>query len=314
MSENKGKKIPVAAFSGTLEIGNSELPCYVLDDGTRVFSTTGMLVSLGFKSNVNAREVLTARAIKPYSDRGKDARGLKLIEFDAGGYGKAIGYDVEQFMDVCQAFSKAQDAGVKLTPRQLTASKRANMLLRATSKVGIIALVDEATGYQHVRQEQELQFKLKLFLAEEMRGWEKTFPDKLWIELARLTDWHGEPTKNRPRYWGYLVMELIYRYLDPDVAEYLKDNKPKPRKGQNYHQWFTEDYGVRKLVEHINQVIGMAQACDTIDELKKKMKHVYGKEPLQLEMFIDDHDKRELPTKIDMPFDEAMAKIAKAGK
>src|SRR5437870_5135302 len=33
--------IPVADYSGTLEIGGGELPCYVLIDGRRVISRTG---------------------------------------------------------------------------------------------------------------------------------------------------------------------------------------------------------------------------------------------------------------------------------
>ena len=45
--EDKGKKIPRALFSGTIEIGEQSLPAYVLEDETRVFSTRGMLQSLG---------------------------------------------------------------------------------------------------------------------------------------------------------------------------------------------------------------------------------------------------------------------------
>ena len=146
----------------------------------------------------------------------------------------ARGYDVERFIEICQAYSQAYERGVLTLDRHIEAAKKANAILRACSKIGIIALVDEATGYQYARAENELQFKLKLFLSDEMRGWEKTFPDDLWIEFARLTHWGGEPTKNRPRHWGYFVMDLIYRSLDPDVAQYLKDNKPPAVKNKNY--------------------------------------------------------------------------------
>ncbi len=289
--------IPQANFTGNLSVGEIDIPCYVLDDGRRVFSMRGVVSSLSYNTETNARQVLANKAVLPYFDRGnlevntpaeKDFNSFfGLIEFDTGGYGKALGFDVERFMDLCHAYSKALDAGAKLTTKQAEAAMRANAIIRASSKIGIIALVDEATGYQNIRAEDALQFKLKLFLAEEMRGWEKTFPDQLWIEWARLTDWQGDPTKNRPRYWGYLVMEMIYRYLDPDVAQHIKENKPKPRKGQNYHQWFNSDHGVKALIEHANRVVGMAQGCQTMDELRKKMKHVYAKEPLQLELFVD---------------------------
>ncbi len=308
-----GKKLPVAQFSGTLEVGDSSLPCYVLDDGRRVFSTRGMLESLGYKANARPSGIFGSKALAPVMAAHDNPVGdLNVIEFNAGSRFNAKGYDVEKFMDMCHALSEALDDG-QLVGQHIDAARKANAIIRSSSKIGIVALVDEATGYQYARAEDALQFKLKLYLAEEMRAWEKTFPDELWIEFARLTQWDGQPTKNRPRYWGYLVMDLIYRYLDPDIAQYVKENKPKPRKGQNYHQWFNEDVGMKRLVEHINRVIGMAQGCDTMDELKKKMRHRYGGEPIQLEMFMEKNDDaQEAATKIDMPFDEAMKRIVSA--
>ena len=72
-------------------------------------------------------------------------------------------------------------------------------------------------------------------------------------------------------------MELIYGYLDQDVADWLRKNAPKPMHGQNYHQWLSEQYGLKKLIEHIWKVIGIASTCQSIDELKKKMRDLYGK-------------------------------------
>lgn len=280
-------KIPRAMFSGVLTIGDGSIPSYVLEGGIRVFSTTGLIKSLGFKHNANADEIFKSKQIQPYlpSIADRQIRG-NLIEFYTDKGTLAKGYDVERFIEICQAYSQALEEGKLIFPRHLEAAKKANAILRACSKIGIIALVDEVTGYQYARAENELQFKLKLYLSEEMRGWEKTFPDDLWIQFARLTHWSGTPTKNRPRHWGYFVMDLIYRSLDPDVAKYLKENKPEPKRGQNYHQWFNEDYGVKKLREHINRIIGMAQAADSISELKQKVAFYYKKEPLQLEIFL----------------------------
>ncbi len=80
-----------------------------------------------------------------------------------------------------------------------------------------------------------------------MRKWDKTFPDELWVQFGRLTNWKGS-LHQRPKYWGHLVMDLIYEYLDADVAQWLKVNAPKPMHGQNYHQWLSEQYGLKKLV------------------------------------------------------------------
>ena len=104
---------------------------------------------------------------------------------------------------------------------------KAGMFLAACAKVGLDALIDEVTGHQYDRAEDALAIKLKAYLADEMRKWEKTFPDELWIEFGRLTNWHGTVT-HRPKYWGKLVMELVYEYLDADVTQWLKENAPKP--------------------------------------------------------------------------------------
>lgn len=155
------------------------------------------------------------------------------------------------------------------------------VLLAACAKVGLDALIDEATGYQYERAEDALQVKLRAYVLDELRDWEKTFPDALWEEFGRLTNWSG-PLHSRPRWWGKLVLALIYDALDPDVANHLRTTKPAPRKGQNYHQWLTEDIGLQSLITHIHQVIGIAKTCNTMNELKEKVAFHYGKKPIQL--------------------------------
>ena len=216
-----------------------------------------------------------------------------LLNFDTGGSAfakNATGVPVERFMDICIAYSNAlQDSdkkdAIKLTDRQRQIAEKANSFLRACAKTGIVALVDEATGYQYDRPIDALQFKLNLFLEEEMRKWEKTFPDQLWIEFGRLTKWQGT-LHQRPKYWGKLVNELVYGYLDKDVCEWLKKNAPKPSSGMNYHQWLTSQYGLKKLMEHIWQLVGMASACNSMEELRRRMGEKYGRIPIQYTLFL----------------------------
>ncbi len=126
------------------------------------------------------------------------------------------GMSAETFLEICKAYVKAWSDGALETERQREIAIQAAILLSACAKIGLIALIDEATGYQYARSGDALQIKLKVFLEDEMRKWEKTFPDELWVEFARLTNWHGS-IPQRPKYWGKLVMELVYDYLDKDV-------------------------------------------------------------------------------------------------
>jgi len=314
-NKSVGKRIPRATFSGTLEVGDASLSCYVLEDGRRIFSSRGIIESLGYKVNANANEIFNNRTLQPYLlAHGNPYDEAYLTDFVTDRGTKAKGLDVEKFMDICHAYSEALESG-ELEGRNDVAARHANAIIRATSKIGIIALVDEATGYQYARAEDALQFKLKLYLADEMRAWEKTFPDELWRQFAKLTNFSGEIIKNRPLYWGYLVMEYIYRCLDPEVADYLKHNKPPARKGSNYHQWFNDDFGYKKLNEHINQVIGMARACETMEEFKKKMDYEFKGKPLQLDFFANTPiEKAEKPLKINATLDQALGVIIKAPK
>ncbi|MBI4285056.1 MAG: hypothetical protein HY670_04030 [Chloroflexi bacterium] len=289
--------IPAAIAWGELQIGDAKLPCYVLGNETRdrVFSLKGVVVGLIETEGGQLAEYVKVSTLRPFLPKdlvpAENDIIPALIKFDTGGKGPfryASGLRVEKFMDLCTAYSLAAEKS-QLTPRQATIAANANQFLRACAKVGIIALVDEATGYQERRPEDELQFKLNLYLADFMRKWEKTFPDELWEQFGRLTGW-AKPSHQRPKYWGHLVIELVYKYLDPDVAQWLQDNAPKPRHHQNYHQWLTSQYGLQRLVEHIWKLIGVASTCGTMDELRYRMKELYGdREPFQYRLALFGH-------------------------
>ena len=291
--------VPVATHWGELNLGGGTLPCYVLDNGIRVFSLKGVVTGLIGTEGGQLAEYLKVKALRDFLPAdllpAEDGTLHALIKFDTGGEGftkYASGFPVERFMDLCAAYSAALQKHVlgndsfKLTPRQIQIAAQASMYLQACAKTGIIALVDEATGYQYDRAQDALQLKYKLFLEAEMRKWEKTFPDQLWVEFGRLTKWKG-PVHSRPKYWGKLIMELVYSYLDPDVAKWLKENAPTPMRGQNYHQWLSSQYGLKRLVEHIWMLIGMASACNSMPELRAKMGEKFGKTPVQLTLYVD---------------------------
>jgi len=289
--------IPKATYWGELSIGEATLPCYVLETGDRVFSLKGVVVGLIETDGGQLAEYIKVKNIKPYLSNeltpAENDAIPALIKFDTGGTGftkHALGLPVEKFMDLCVAYSTAGEKE-NLTDKQKQISAKANSFLRACAKVGIVALVDEVTGYQYERAKDALQFKLKVFLEDEMRPWEKTFPDELWMEFGRLTHWAG-PVTSRPKWWGKLVNELIYEYLDADVAKWLRENAPQPRGGMSYHRWLSSQYGLKKLIEHIWMVIGMSKACFNIEELRERMATQFGRQRVQLSFFVPPPTKK----------------------
>ena len=273
---------PFAKYSGSLSLGDKPVDCYVLDDKSRVISMRATVKAIANDDNGDLSKYVGVKSLQPYID----ATGIssKFVEFTIpGNPNKAKGITAETFLDICSAYVSALTSGAPLTEKQRGIAINCSILLSACAKTGLIALIDEATGYQYDREEDALQVKIRAFISEELRAWEKTFPAELWEEFGRLTHWQGS-LQQRPKYWGKLVLELIYDAMDPDVAKYLKENKPKPRHGLNYHQWLSEDLGVRALTTHLNQVIGIAKTCNTMEELRHKVALYYGKEDLQLSM------------------------------
>lgn len=273
---------PFAKYSGTLYLGDKPVDCYVLDDKSRVISMRATVRAIANDDNGDLSKYVGVKSLQPYIDvTGISSR---YIEFTIpGNPNKAKGITAETFLDICSAYVSALTSGAPLTDKQRGIAINCSILLSSCAKTGLIALIDEATGYQYDREEDALQVKIRAFISEELRAWEKTFPDELWEEFGRLTHWQGS-LQQRPKYWGKLVLELIYDAMDPDIANYLKENKPKPKHGMNYHQWLSEDLGVRALTTHLNQVIGIAKTCSTMEELRHKVSLYYGKEDLQLSM------------------------------
>jgi hypothetical protein len=290
----KNGVLPVAKYKGFLNVMDVELPCYVLDTGQRVIGRVAATEMLsGIPRQGDLEGYLRSENLKPYLD--KDLVVARMVSFslpEVRQLGREVkGLPTDLLIEVCRGLVAALEASqreppqVKLTTRQISMAVKASMFLVACAKVGLDALVDEATGYQEFRERDALQVKLRAYLEKEMRKWEKTFPDDLWIEFGRLTNWKGSVT-HRPKYWGHLVTQLIYEYLDPDVALWLKENVPAPRKGQNYHQWLSAQYGLKKLVEHMWMVIGIAKTCYNMEELKTKMRQMFGKGSTQIELFL----------------------------
>lgn len=289
-----GEDLPTAVHRGILSLMGLDLPCYVLSTGQRIIGRTSITEMLtGIKGGGALEKYIGVSALKSYVNA--DLVLEKMVAFgipEVEGLGKAVkGLEADALIDMCQGFVTALDrsmapgSGVKLTARQMQMAVRASMFVSACAKVGLDALIDEATGYQYERAEDALQIKLRAYLSDEMRKWEKTFPDELWMEFGRLTKWGGPVTK-RPKYWGKLVIELVYEYLDPDVAKWLKDNAPKPRKGQNYHQWLSSQFGLKKLVEHIWMLVGIAKTCESMPELRQRMAELNGRVPIQMKLFV----------------------------
>lgn len=261
--------------TGALVIGETVLECAVLDDGTRVIAQGTMLEALGraksmgrrgdvapFISASNLREMASPDLIEQLEPITYKMPGQRFA---------ATGYRAETLPAVCDLYLAARRAG-KLQPNQLATADAAEVLIRSLAKVGIIALVDEATGYQAVRARDELQRLIQEFVSEDFRPWVRVFPDAFFSEIYRLYGWDYRPGQNKhPAYIGRFISMYIYEQLPDGVIEELRKVNPKTSSGwraRKHHQHLTIDTGNVALDRQITTVTTLMQVSDDLDMFK----------------------------------------------
>jgi len=190
----------------------------------------------------------------------------------------AYGYNAEILPVVCEIYLKAREAGV-LDRQQEHVAQRAEILIRALAHVGIIALVDEATGYQEVRARDALAKILEAFIEKELQPWVRTFPSDFYRELFRLRglDYPRE-TPKRPQYFGNLTNEIVYKRLAPGVLEELKRVTPRDDNGRpraKYFQHLTSNIGYPKLREHLGSVVTLMKLSRDWDDFVLKLDQIH---------------------------------------
>ena len=142
---------------------------------------------------------------------------------------------------------------------------RADILSRGLRHLGIVGLIDEATGYQRIREERALATILENFIAEELRPWTRTFPPEFYQELFRLKGWPGPDGVKRPSVIGNYTNDIVYDRLAPGVLEELKRINPPVSPGRRrhkHHQWLTNDRGTPQTEGTPDRRLG-TDACST---------------------------------------------------
>lgn len=268
-----------------LRIGDVDIECYVLDDGTRVLTQATFLQALGRHRRANVRRernaelpsILQGKAINPFISDAIREKG-KPITFKPPGGGRASGYNAELLPEVCEVYLKAREAE-KLPYQQQHIAKQAEIVMRGLATVGIIALVDEATGYQELRARDALTKILEAFIAKELQAYIQTFPPDFYSELFRLRGLdYPAATVKRPQYFGHLTNDIVYKRLAPGVLDELRRVTPRDTKGRRkakYFQHLTSNLGYPKLREHLGSVVTLMKLSREWDDFSRKLDQLH---------------------------------------
>lgn len=286
---------PKATHDGILRIGNAEIPCYVLDDGERMISTRGIMKALGRRwrgrkhAGTEMPVFLEAKNLNPFISEELRAV-LSEMEFRTPRGMRAEGFKARLLPLLCETYLKARDEKA-LTTQQKKIAVQADILMRGLAHVGIIALIDEATGYQEIRDKQALQAILDKYLLKEFAAWAKRFPDDFYREIFRIRGWQWKGMRvNRPQCVARYTTDLVYTRLLPGIVKELETRNPKNDKGirpHKHHQFFTEDIGHPALSQHLKSVIDIMRGYDDWSSMMKHMNRALPKQNQEVTPLFD---------------------------
>lgn len=252
-----------------LKLGEREIECYVLENGTRVLSGTGMqkAIALSQATGDYFKRFIGTSVLQPFIKKDLSKALSNPVRFTRPGRGgkPAIGYDAALLPQICDMVLEARLQGALNTDKLQHVAQECELLTRALANVGIIALVDEVTGYQEVRRKDELHQILEKYISAELLPWSKQFPEEYYKEIFRLKNWPYEPgSVKRPGVIGSWTNKYIYEQLPEGVLAELKKKTPKDSKGRRihrYHQLLTIDMGNPHLEKQLVAVMTLFRAA-----------------------------------------------------
>ena len=271
--------IPKASHSGKITIGNKIIDCAVLDNGIRVIMQKSLQIAIGKtpkgSSRKNARAQLPAflehKNLEQFLTQEIIKDSIPII-FKLPKGGIAHGFKAELLPEVCDIYLKARDAG-SLPHNQQHIAKECDIIVRALSKVGLIGLIDESSGYQHERDRDELQKLLSKYISAELLPWTRRFPQKFFDAYKKMYNVCND--EKCPSHIGYFINSCIYDELAPNILDELKKKNPKEENGKRrhaHHQFLTEDIGVDALQKQLIEVTTLMKISKDKDQFKELYK------------------------------------------
>ena len=312
-------KIPVALKSGTIYIGDMEISCAVLPDGTRLLSERALTKAFGGKrggahwrrkrageAGANLPILLSAKNISSNLPNDLTLALSQPISYrDEKSKAVAHGLEATLLPKICRALRTLRHEK-KLHPSQDAFAAQAEIIADGLTEVGIIGLVDEATGFQEIRDKQALQEILDRFLRKTLAAWSKTFPDEFYYHIFRLRGWEWKGRKvNPPQIVAHYTKDFVWHRLAPNLVEELDKRNPviDGRRRAKNAQWLTEDVGHPALAAHLNGIIALERVAKTWDQLREMIDEAFPRQDdtLRLPLFQETQSTKQADINIPDP-------------
>jgi P63C domain. len=217
-----------ASYQGDLTIGSIELKCYVTDDGERFISGRSMTGAIGMKGRGQGVARLVSNSkLAQYMNHSLLLALQNPVVITGKTPQPVHGFRGEILADLCDVILEARSDGRLTTEQEIRYAEYAETLIRGFARVGIVALIDEATGYQEVREKKALNAILDKYITDEPRKkWTKTFPDEFWFKLVKVKGYDSYMALKRPAFVGHWVNDIVYSRLAPGIKKTLQEKTP----------------------------------------------------------------------------------------
>jgi hypothetical protein len=299
-------KIPHATHEGDFELFLHDyisgqvlvvkVVCANLDNGIRVISESAFLQLIGRsptyrRSDKNDKQngcvklppFLEADNLQPFID--KDVLDASTpISYITKTNTFAKGYTANLLPSVCRVYTTAHKVNA-LYKSQLHIYERCDLISDALINVAIVALIDEATGYQYDRPKDTLQALMALYLDKDPNKWNLQFKETFYEEISRLREWKYVPYQRTPAF-AQVTVDLVYKRIQPGLWEELKKTNPNKKK-YRYHQLLTDHIGNPHLREHLRAVTKLMQGCTNWNQFMALVNRTYPLNDIQMDIFFD---------------------------
>jgi hypothetical protein len=277
--------LPRASHQGKLPIGDAEIEVYRLHDGRRLIAKGAMARALNLKSEGGSAFLRTVTR-KGVRSAISDSLWEKIdnpiffrhIDTDLGNVGgTADGYEATTLIEVCDALIQARNDDL-LAPSQEFLAVQAEIIVRSTAKMGIIYLVDTATGYIEDAKKDEYLRLWKDFVTSEFQQWYNEFPNQFADMIYKIYGLKRKDPRSfkHPQFFGWFTRKYIYHPLANSrgaILNLLDEANPVVYSGggrrYKLYQFLTDEIGLPALRQHLWQTIGIGNSCRDKNEFER---------------------------------------------
>lgn len=275
MTRNKKEDVLKATHQGELAIGDIKIPVAVLNNRERVISIRGFSKFLGVKGggaywkskregdSDDLPEFISAKYLEPFIGDELRETIKNTVPYYAKNGQEAVGIRANVIPKICDVWLKAQAADALAEGKQNVANQ-ARLLLGALAEVGITALIDEATGFQKLKD--EYNQIIEKYIATELQNWIRTFGEDYYQQIYRLKGWDWNrfaiDKKNHPWSVANITNRIVYEKLPVGVLQKLREINPTDGKGARKHRHFqhlTPNEGYVHMLKHLGAIVNIME-------------------------------------------------------